>query len=241
VSLDLPCDIRDDVRQRADVRPRTTRRAAGTRETDLSEVDAIEGATGEPARQTMDSWIFQGGHPLREKLTLFWHNHFATSIFKVRNPGLMFRQNCLLRQHALGKGHRAAQQHGRRAQATPFVVTGQHTSNLTLQCARRFTVSAMSTPTVAELRATWSRGDYSTNRASRASINLLADGKPSRILERCLRETAVCGIMAVAESVEDARALPELRALGIRYAQGFAIYRPQPLASFVEPHALLVA
>jgi uncharacterized protein (DUF1800 family) len=41
--------------------------------------------------------------PLREKLTLFWHNHFATSIAKVRSAELMFRQNCLLRQHALGK------------------------------------------------------------------------------------------------------------------------------------------
>src|SRR5579859_7372311 len=47
--------------------------------------------------------ILQGGHPLREKLTLFWHNHFATSIVKVRETALMFRQNCLLRQHALGK------------------------------------------------------------------------------------------------------------------------------------------
>ncbi len=47
--------------------------------------------------------ILHGGHPLREKLTLFWHNHFATSIVKVREPALMFRQNCLLRQHALGK------------------------------------------------------------------------------------------------------------------------------------------
>src|SRR5207244_11243995 len=42
-------------------------------------------------------------HPLREKLTLFWHNHFATSIAKVRSPELMFRQNCLLRERALGK------------------------------------------------------------------------------------------------------------------------------------------
>jgi uncharacterized protein (DUF1800 family) len=51
-------------------------------------------------------WLYcmlQGGHPLREKLTLFWHNHFATSIAKVQSPGLMFRQNCLLRQHALGR------------------------------------------------------------------------------------------------------------------------------------------
>jgi uncharacterized protein (DUF1800 family) len=51
-------------------------------------------------------WLYamlQGGHPLREKLTLFWHNHFATSIAKVQSPKLMFRQNGLLREHALGK------------------------------------------------------------------------------------------------------------------------------------------
>ena len=51
-------------------------------------------------------WLYcmlQGGHPLREKLTLFWHNHFATSIAKVREADLMFRQNSLLREHALGK------------------------------------------------------------------------------------------------------------------------------------------
>ena len=47
--------------------------------------------------------------------------------------------------------------------------------------------------------------------------------------------------MAVAESVEDPRALAQLKALGIRYAQGFAVYKPQPLQSFIEPHALLVA
>ena len=51
-------------------------------------------------------WLYcmlQGGHPLREKLTLFWHNHFATSLAKVQYPTLMFRQNCLLRDHALGR------------------------------------------------------------------------------------------------------------------------------------------
>jgi uncharacterized protein (DUF1800 family) len=41
-------------------------------------------------------------HPLRERMTLFWHNHFATSIAKVNNPGLMQRQNNLLRVQALG-------------------------------------------------------------------------------------------------------------------------------------------
>jgi hypothetical protein len=61
-------------------------------------------------------WIYcmlQGGHPLREKLTLFWHNHFATSIVKVRDPGLMVRQNALFRDHALGKFGQMLQAVGR--------------------------------------------------------------------------------------------------------------------------------
>ncbi|MFL5245013.1 MAG: DUF1800 family protein [Gemmataceae bacterium] len=51
-------------------------------------------------------WLYamlHSGHPLREKMTLFWHNHFATSIAKVQDVELMYRQNCLLRSHALGK------------------------------------------------------------------------------------------------------------------------------------------
>jgi uncharacterized protein (DUF1800 family) len=47
--------------------------------------------------------MLTGPHPLREKLCLFWHNHFATSIVKVQRPALMHRQNELIRQHALGK------------------------------------------------------------------------------------------------------------------------------------------
>src|SRR5207253_2594921 len=51
-------------------------------------------------------WLYcmqYSGHPLQEKMTLFWHNHFATSISKVRRTGLMFNQNKVLRKHALGK------------------------------------------------------------------------------------------------------------------------------------------
>ena len=40
--------------------------------------------------------------PLTERMTLFWHNHFATSQRKVRAPQLMYRQNALLRREALG-------------------------------------------------------------------------------------------------------------------------------------------
>jgi uncharacterized protein (DUF1800 family) len=40
--------------------------------------------------------------PLTEKMALFWHNHFVSSDQKVRSPQLMYRQNALLRRHALG-------------------------------------------------------------------------------------------------------------------------------------------
>jgi uncharacterized protein (DUF1800 family) len=42
-------------------------------------------------------------HPLREKLTLFWHNHFATSNAKVNNAGFMLGQYELMRRHSLGR------------------------------------------------------------------------------------------------------------------------------------------
>ena len=50
-------------------------------------------------------WLYRmisTGHPLRERMTLFWHGHFATSQAKVNNPELMQRQNNLFRAHALG-------------------------------------------------------------------------------------------------------------------------------------------
>jgi uncharacterized protein (DUF1800 family) len=40
--------------------------------------------------------------PLTERMTLFWHNHFVSGQEKVKSPVLMYRQNVLLRRHALG-------------------------------------------------------------------------------------------------------------------------------------------
>jgi uncharacterized protein (DUF1800 family) len=72
----------------------------------------IMGDTGkETAAQQNPFWLrgwwIQGmlstPAPLREKMTLFWHNHFATSIFKVQSAVFMQAQNQLLRTGALGK------------------------------------------------------------------------------------------------------------------------------------------
>src|SRR5262249_39669220 len=51
-------------------------------------------------------WFFRmvfGPDPLGEKLTLLWHDHFATAYSKVRDVGLMRRQNDTFRQHARGQ------------------------------------------------------------------------------------------------------------------------------------------
>ena len=54
-------------------------------------------------------WLYRmhySANPHLEKLTLFWHNHFATSINKVRSVPHMATQNDLLRREALGNFRR---------------------------------------------------------------------------------------------------------------------------------------
>jgi uncharacterized protein (DUF1800 family) len=60
--------------------------------------------SGDPARLKA-WWVYRmlyGPDPLAERLTLMWHNHFATSNLKVENLAAMRRQNDLFRQ--LGQG-----------------------------------------------------------------------------------------------------------------------------------------
>jgi uncharacterized protein (DUF1800 family) len=54
--------------------------------------------------------ILNSPNQLREKMTLFWHGHFATSAAKVNDIQSMFAQNQMLRQHALGDFNQMVQQ-----------------------------------------------------------------------------------------------------------------------------------
>lgn len=50
-------------------------------------------------------WIYRmwaSANPLTEKMSLLWHNHFATSFDKVRSVEQMVNQNDLIRQQAIG-------------------------------------------------------------------------------------------------------------------------------------------
>jgi uncharacterized protein (DUF1800 family) len=62
-------------------------------------------ARSNSGNQARSWWLYRmmyTPHPLHEKLTLFWHNHFATSNRKVQNAGYMLGQYALLHRHALG-------------------------------------------------------------------------------------------------------------------------------------------
>jgi uncharacterized protein (DUF1800 family) len=84
---------------------------------DVEEVEETLTSVGRIAAERDDSgdllrgwWLYrmlQGGHPLREKMTLFWHDHFATSLAKVLYPALMLRQNGLLRSTPSGGSARS--------------------------------------------------------------------------------------------------------------------------------------
>ena len=83
--------------------------------TGTPDADAIETTLEAVGARTADRanpfelrawWLYamlNGRRPVQEKMTLFWHNHFATSIAKVQRTTWMFNQNRLIRQHALGK------------------------------------------------------------------------------------------------------------------------------------------
>lgn len=57
-------------------------------------------------RNSLNSWtvntMLQGGLNIREKMTLFWHNHFVTSRVAVNDPKFQYVYITLLRSHATG-------------------------------------------------------------------------------------------------------------------------------------------
>ena len=85
-------------------------------------LEVFEQSTGEVADtiakgnngQLLRAWwlnrLLYSPHPLREKITLFWHNHFATSNTKVQNARFMLGQYELMKRHALGSFEKMLQE-----------------------------------------------------------------------------------------------------------------------------------
>lgn len=67
---------------------------------DLDEARRVE-TIYEPFGWWLDQ-MAHGARPIEERLVWFWHDHFATSLVKVRAPYLVWNQHLLLRRHATG-------------------------------------------------------------------------------------------------------------------------------------------
>ncbi len=57
---------------------------------------------GESLKRWWMLHLLQTKAPVNEHMTLFWHNHFTSSLEKVEQPKLLYLQNKLLRQNAIG-------------------------------------------------------------------------------------------------------------------------------------------
>jgi uncharacterized protein (DUF1800 family) len=66
--------------------------------------DQLAGSTGDPPR--LKAWwfyrMYHGPDPLGERVTLLWHNHFATSNAKINDVGAMRRQHEVFRKYGRG-------------------------------------------------------------------------------------------------------------------------------------------
>ena len=65
-----------------------------------------DGMSNGRRRNSFKSWWFGGmvdqDRSIREKMVLFWHNHFVTESNTVDNASFCYRYNTLLRKYALG-------------------------------------------------------------------------------------------------------------------------------------------
>ena len=99
-----------DMQMRVEQRRETFQamRGLSAEEAEKQKREALKSIQQESRQRALEAqgWWFRrmlaSRAPLREKMTLFWHDHFATSVQKVKQPVLMVRQNEMFRANAFG-------------------------------------------------------------------------------------------------------------------------------------------
>src|SRR5690242_2084781 len=99
---ELQRDLKDGPRASIDRLLMGKARADGV-PADFADVAALLARSAGDPERLKAWWVYRmlfGPDPLTERLALLWHNHFATSIAKVREAGTMRRQNETFRKYA---------------------------------------------------------------------------------------------------------------------------------------------
>lgn len=85
-----------------DLPPEEARKRAEARQKMQKEMRQLALAQGVELTRWWFKRMVDGPQPAREKMVLFWHGHFATSMEKVRNAYFLYLQNDLFRRFAFG-------------------------------------------------------------------------------------------------------------------------------------------
>jgi len=78
------------------------RRTANMTDEEKMAFQRLQGANSRDLKGWWYGEMLNTTSPFTESMTLFWHNHFTSSLKKVKTPNLLFLQNATLRTHALG-------------------------------------------------------------------------------------------------------------------------------------------
>ena len=98
-------DRREFKRAEKNYHPRLLRPSRKMRELNSKERKAFRKKRRESYMHLKEYWFKQmltTEDPFKEKMILFWHNHFTSSLKKVGQASLLYKQHILLEKHALG-------------------------------------------------------------------------------------------------------------------------------------------
>jgi len=158
-------------------------------ETEIVDATAFGGKNNNLKPQSVRAWwierILTTRRPLVEKMTLFWHDHFATSVKKVDNAGLMLAQNEILRENALGNFRTLLKEVSKDPAMMFWLdnqlnIKGKPNENFGREVMELFTlgIGHYSEKDVQEAARAFTGWNYSVRRGKKANPNSIKGGRP---------------------------------------------------------------
>lgn len=151
--------------------------------------EAFAGKNGGIKPQSLRAWwthrILTTKRPLVEKMTLFWHDHFATSVAKVDNALLMFGQNETLRENATGSFRTLLSEVSKDPAMMFWLdnqlnIAGKPNENFAREVMELFTlgVGHYTEKDVQEVARAFTGWNYTQRKGKRANQNTIRGGRP---------------------------------------------------------------
>ncbi len=158
-------------------------------EAEIPTAAAFGGKNAQLRPQGVRAWwierILTTRRPLVEKMTIFWHDHFATSVQKVDNAGLILGQNETLREHSLGNFRTLLEEVSKDPAMMFWLdnqlnVKGKPNENFGREVMELFTVGIghYTERDVQEAARAFTGWNYTQRRGKKANRNSIRGGRP---------------------------------------------------------------